>query len=163
VPLKDQLDSDLRAALRSGDETRKSTLRLLLTAVRNAEIPPERDAAGAASESDAQRNQLDDDAILNLVRREVKQRRDSIDAYKKAGRADLVSREEAEVSVLMAYLPAQMSREEIAAVGRGVIERVGAKGLADKGKVMPAVISELRGRAEGGEINAVVTELLSQM
>jgi uncharacterized protein YqeY len=162
VPLKEQLNSDLRDALRSGDETRKSTLRLLLTAVRNAEIPPEQ-KAGEEAPSDAQRRDLDDEAVLNLVRREVKQRRDSIDAYKKAGRSDLASKEEAEVSVLMTYLPSQMSRDEISVVARDVIERVGAKGPADKGKVMPAVTNELRGRAEGAEINAVVTELLTQI
>jgi len=154
MTIKDQFDADLRAALRAGDETRKTTLRLLLTAVRNAEIPPE----GATEEG---RHALDDDAVLAIVRREVKQRRDSIDAYQKAGRADLVAREEAEAAVLFAYLPAQMSREEIAAAARAVIERVGARGPADKGKVMPVLMGELRDRAEGREINAVVTELLS--
>jgi len=154
MTIKDQFDADLRAALRAGDETRKTTLRLLLTAVRNAEIPPE----GATEEG---RHALDDDAVLAIVRREVKQRRDSIDAYQKAGRADLVAREEAEAAVLSAYLPAQMSREEIAAAARAVIERVGARGPADKGKVMPVLMGELRDRAEGREINAVVTELLS--
>ena len=154
MTIKDQFDADLRAALRAGDETRKTTLRLLLTAVRNAEIPPE----GATEEG---RHALDDDAVLAIVRREVKQRRDSIDAYQKAGRADLVAREEAEAAVLFAYLPAQMSREEIAVAARAVIERVGARGPADKGKVMPVLMGELRDRAEGREINAVVTELLS--
>ena len=154
MTIKDQFDADLRAALRAGDETRKTTLRLLLTAVRNAEIPPE----GATEEG---RHALDDAAVLAIVRREVKQRRDSIDAYQKAGRADLVAREEAEAAVLFAYLPAQMSREEIAAAARAVIERVGARGPADKGKVMPVLMGELRDRAEGREINAVVTELLS--
>ena len=77
MTLKDQLNADLRDAMRSGEETRKTTLRLLLTAVRNAEIPAE----GATA---SQRTDLDDDAVLNIVRREVKQRRDSIDAYTKA-------------------------------------------------------------------------------
>jgi len=156
MTLKEQLNADLRDALRAADETRKSTLRLLITAIRNAEIPPEGSTA-AASRSD-----LDDEAVLNLVRREVKQRRDSIDAYAKADRQDLVKIEEAELEVLSAYLPAQMSRDELEAVAKAIIERVGATGPSDKGKVMPAIMAELRDKAEGREINAVVTELLNQ-
>ena len=163
MSLKDQLEADLRDALRSGDETRKTTLRLLITAVRNAEIPPEMAVADAETLAKVeQRQALDDPAVLDIVRRQVKQRRDSIDAYQKANRPDLVAREEAEAAILATYLPAQMSRDEIAAVAREVIARVGATGPADKGKVMPAVIAELKDRAEGREINAVVTELLAQ-
>ena len=154
MTLKDQLNADLRDAMRSGEETRKTTLRLLLTAIRNAEIPAEGSAATSRAD-------LDDDAVLNIVRREVKQRRDSIDAYTKANRPDLAAKEEAEVGVLAVYLPQQMSRDEITAVARAVIERLGASGPSDKGKVMPAVMAELKDRAEGREINAVVTELLS--
>jgi uncharacterized protein YqeY len=154
MTLKDQLNADLRDAMRSGEETRKTTLRLLLTAIRNAEIPAEGSAATSRAD-------LDDAAVLNIVRREVKQRRDSIDAYTKANRPDLAAKEEAEVAVLGVYLPQQLGREEITAVARAVIERIGATGPADKGKVMPAVMAELKDRAEGREINAVVTELLS--
>ena len=156
MSLKDQLNADLRDAMRSGEETRKSTLRLLITAIRNAEIPPEGATAVAA------RTELDDDAVLNTIRREVKQRRDSIDAYAQANRQDLVAKEEAELNILAAYLPAQMSRQEIEAVAREVIQRVGASGPADKGKVMPAIMAELRDKAEGREINSVVSELLAR-
>ena len=155
MTLKDQLNADLRDAMRAGEETRKSTLRLLITAIRNAEIPPE--GAGDV----AARLDLDDEAVLNVVRREVKQRRDSIDAYAKANRQDLVATEEAELTILAAYLPAQMSRDDIEAVAREVIQRVGATGPADKSKVMPVIMAELRDKAEGREINAVVTELLA--
>ncbi len=160
MSLKDQLNADLRDAMRAGDDTRKSTLRMLITAVRNAEIPPERDDASASE--GPQRLDLDDEAVLDVVRKEVKQRRDSIDLYQKANRNDLAAKEEAEVAVLAGYLPQQMSRAEIETVARAVIQRVGASGPADKGKVMPAVMAELRGRAEGREINAVVSELLAQ-
>jgi uncharacterized protein len=155
MTLKDQLNADLRDAMRAGEETRKSTLRLLITAIRNAEIPPEGASAGAT------RADLDDASVLNVIRREVKQRRDSIDAYGKANRKDLVDQEEAELAILAAYLPAQMSREEIESVARDVIQRVGATGPADKSKVMPVIMAELRDRAEGREINAVVTDLLA--
>src|SRR5688572_9892801 len=161
MSLKEQLDADLRAAMRAGDETAKGTLRLLLTAVRNAEIPPEgKEAATSGPGAPPRRADLDDAAVLELIKREVKQRRDSIDAYTKASRPDLAAREEAEVEVLQKYLPAQMSRDEIAAVAREVIAELGASGPGDKGRVMPAVIGRLKDRAEGREINSVVTELL---
>jgi uncharacterized protein YqeY len=160
MTLKEQLDADLRDAMRSGNATARSTLRLLLTAIRNAEIPPESKDTAETSQA-AMRFDLDDAAVLDLIKREVKQRRDSIDAYTKASRPDLVAREEAEVEVLQKYLPAQMSRDEIAAVAREVIAELGASGPADKGRVMPAVIGRLKDRAEGREINAVVTELLT--
>jgi uncharacterized protein YqeY len=158
MTLKDQLDADLRDAMRSGDETRKSTLRMLITAVRNAEIPAERSEVDTAAPS---RVELDDESVLDVVRKEVKQRRDSIDLYSKASRTDLVAKEEAEVAVLSTYLPQQMSRDEIEAVARQIIERVGATGPADKGRVMGPIMAELRGKAEGRDINAVVTELLA--
>jgi uncharacterized protein len=153
--LKDQLNADLRDSMRAGDDVRKSTLRMLITAVRNAEIPPE------GVDTSASRIELDDEGVLNVVRKEVKQRRDSIGVYSKANRSDLVSKEEAEVAVLSTYLPQQMTRPEIEAIARGIIERLGASGPADKGKVMPAMMAELRGKAEGRDINAVVSELLA--
>ena len=161
MTLKEQLDADLREALRAQEETRKSTLRMLLSAVRNAEIPPEQ-KEGEEQAAEAQRQELDDEGVINVIRRQVKQRQDSIEAYEKANRQDLVDIEKAEMAVLQAYLPAQMSRDEIVAAAKAVIERVGAKGPADKGKVMPVIMSELRDKAEGREINAVVTELLAQ-
>ena len=159
MTLREQLEADLRDSLRAGDETRKRTLRLLLTSIRNAEIPPE--SAGPANGGERQRIGLDDAAVLDVIRKEVKQRRDSIDAYTKANRPDLAAVEESEAAVLSRYLPAQLAREEIATVARRIIEQVGAHGPADKGRVMPVIMGELRDRAEGRDINAVVTELLS--
>ncbi len=155
MSLKDQLNADLRDAMRAGEEIRKATLRLLITAIRNAEIPPE-GATGAGA-----RIELDDDAVLGVLRREVTQRRDSIEAYDKAGHGDLVAREDAELTILAAYLPAQMSREEIEVTTREIIQRIGASGPADKGKVMSAIMAELRDKADGREINTVVTDLLA--
>lgn len=157
MTLKEQLDADLRDSLRSGDETRKTTLRLLITAIRNAEIPPEAPSSGDA----AARISLNDAAALDIVRKEVKQRRDSIDAYTKANRPDLAAKEQAEVEILATYLPPQLSRDDIITAVKRVIEQVGAKGPADKGRVMPLVMAELKDKAEGREINAVVSELLA--
>ena len=161
MSLKGQLDADLKDAMRAGNHTRRDTLRLLLTAIRNAEIPPEAGEPASESAAGPQRLALDDEAVLAVIRKEVKQRRDNIDIYRKAGREELAGKEEAELTVLADYLPQQMSREQIAVVVQAAIERLGASGPGDKGKVMPVVMSELRGKAEGRDINAVVSELLA--
>jgi hypothetical protein len=147
MPLKEQLNSDLREALRSGDEHRKAALRMVLAALHNAEIEA--------------RAELDEGAILGVLTKEVKQRRESIEEFRKGHREDLVAREEAQLAVIQPYLPQQMTREEIIEAARNVIAEVGARGPSDKGKVMPVLINQLRGRADGREINAVVTELLA--
>jgi uncharacterized protein YqeY len=147
MPLKERLNNDLREAMRAGDELRKSALRLALAALHNAEIE-------AGSE-------LDDGAVLGVLAKEAKQRRESIDEFRKGNREDLVAHEEAQLAVIEPYLPQQMTREEITEAARAVIAEVGARGAGDKGKVMPVLISQLRGRADGRDINAVVTELLA--
>lgn len=164
--LKDTINDDLRDAMRAHDETRKTTLRLLLTAIRNAEIPPELKNADPTPEGAAnapQRIELTDEDVLNVVRKEVKQRRDSIEAYTKARRPDLSSIEEAELAILLTYLPPQMTPEDIEAAAREVVQRVGAKGPADKGRVMGVLINELKGKADGSQINAAVTKILGAM
>jgi hypothetical protein len=147
MSLKERLNNDLREALRSGDEHRKAALRMVLAAVHNAEIEA--------------RGELDDGAILGVLAKEVKQRRESIEEFRKGRREDLVAREEAQLATIQPYLPQQMTREEIIEAARNVIAEVGASGPADKGKVMPVIISQLRGRADGREINTIVTELLA--
>jgi hypothetical protein len=148
VSLKDKISDDLKQALRESDDVRKRTLRLLLAAVHNAEI----EKGGP----------LDDSGVLAVIAKQAKQRRESAEEFRKGGRQDLVEREEAEEAVLQAYLPAAMSREEIAAAARKVIAEVGAQGPRDVGKVMPVLVKQLAGRAEGSEISAVVRELLAE-
>ena len=108
-------------------------------------------------------NELDDAAVLTQIAKQVKQRRESIDAYKKAERQDLVAQEESELAVLQVYLPKQLSREELTQAAREVIAEVDASGPGDKGKVMSVLIKRLAGRAEGREINEVVTEILASL
>ncbi len=151
MSLKEQLANDLTDALRQGDDTRKSTIRMLMSAINTEEV------AGA------QRRELGDDEVLKVVARQVKQRRDSSEEFNKAGREDLAEKEAAEMKVLHAYMPEQAGREEIEAEARKVIDEVGATGPQDKGKVMQAIMPRLAGRAEGRDINEVVTQLLSAL
>ena len=145
--LKQKLVDDLKQAMKSGDTVKRSVLRLLMASISNAEI--------------ARRAALGDGDILGIIAKEVKQRQESIEAFKQGNRQDLVDKEEAEKSILEAYLPQQMTREEIVETARAVIQEVGAQGLTDKGKVMPRIIAQLKGRADGREINEVVSELLT--
>ena len=149
MSLKEQLADDLKDAIRQRDEPRKIAIRMAMWAIKNAEVEK-----GAA---------LGDTDVLVLISREAKRCRESIAEFEKAGRQDLVDKEQAELKVLQSYLPAQMSRDEIAQAARGVIAELGAAGPGDKGKVMPVLIGRLAGRAEGREINEVVTELLASI
>ncbi len=144
--LKEKLVDDRKQALKARDKVRTSVIRLVLAAVKNAEI--------------ARQAALEDADILGIIAKEVRQRHESIEAFKQGDRQDLVAQEEAELAILNEYLPRQMTREEIITEARRVIEEVGAQGPGDKGKVMPRLIAQLKGKADGREINAVVTELL---
>jgi len=144
--LKEKLETELKQALRAKDAIRLSVIRLALAAIKNAEI--------------ARRAALDDSDILGVIAKEARQRQESIEAFKQGNRPDLVAREEAELAILQEYLPAPATREEIMAEARRLIAEVGAQGPRDKGKVMPQLIAKFKGRAEGKEINAAVTELL---
>ena len=145
--LKQKLTDDLKQAMKDGDKVRRSVIRLVLAAVKNAEI--------------ARQATLEDGDILGIIAKEVRQHQESIEAFKEGNRQELVAQEEAEMAVLKGYLPKQMTRDEIIAAARKVIEEVGAQDPRAKGKVMPKLIAQLKGKADGREINTVVTELLA--
>jgi len=147
MTLKDSIREALRGALKRQQRVEVSTLRLLLSEIKNAEI--------------AQQKPADDNKVLDVITREVKRRRESIEAFKKGNRSDLVAQEEAELAVLMSYLPEQMSRAEIMAAARQVVDAVGAKGPSDKGKVMSQLMPQLKGKADGKEVSELVSELLA--
>jgi uncharacterized protein len=151
--LKQRVQDDLTAAMRAKDELRKSTLRMLIAAIRNAEIPPEGTTESVAIT-------LDDAAVTDLVLRQVKQRRDSIEQFRKAKRDDLAAREEAELAILLEYGPRQATREEVESVARRVIAETGASTVKEIGKVMPVLTKEFAGRADGRLVNEVVRSLL---
>ena len=146
MSLKDQLAEDLKAAIRSSDEPRKTAIRMVTWAVKNAEVERQKP--------------LDDAAVLAIIIREGRRSQESIEQFRKGNRNDLAEKEEAELSILQAYLPPPVSLEEIRAAAREVITEVGAQGPADRGKVIPVVIARLAG-ADGRTVNQIVTELLS--
>jgi uncharacterized protein len=144
--LKVKLNDDLRQAMRAGDSLRCSVIRMLLSAMNYSEI--------------AKQATLNDSDILGVITKEIKQRKESIEAYTLANRPELASKEQAEMAILKAYLPEQMSRDEIVALVRKIIAETGAQGPRDKNKVMPKLMPLVKGKADGQEVNSVVTELL---
>jgi uncharacterized protein YqeY len=146
-PLQQKLTDDLKQAMKAGDTVKRSVIRLVMAAIKNAEI--------------AKQKALEDADILGVIAKEIRQRKESIEAFKQGNRPELAANEEAEMAILEAYMPAQMGRDEIVAAARQVIKEVGAESIRDKGKVMPQLIAKLKGKADGREINEVVTELLS--
>lgn len=177
MSLKDRLSADLRDAMRSGDEVRKVTIRGALAAIRSAEdvqvkakadqvlegLSADPDDSTLADTQAVERISVDfaDDDVIKVLQRQIKQRQDSVDTFRKANRQDLVAKESAEMAVLQQYLPRMMGRAEIETEARAVIAETGAAGPADKGKVMPVLMKRLAGKADGREINTVVTELLT--
>ena len=147
MSLKEQLSADLREAMRQRDDGRRDALRLALSALHNAEI-----AAGA---------ELDDAGVQAVLAKEAKQRRESIEEFRKGGRQDLVDKEEAELAVLSGYLPQQAERSEIVEAAKRVMAELGASGPKDIGKVMPVLMQQFRGRAEGRDVSEVVRELFA--
>lgn len=149
MSLKERIAADLKEALRRRDEPAKRALRLAQTAIHYAEV-----AAG---------HPISDAEVLSILQKQVRQRQESIEAFRRGGRQDLVAQEEAEMEVLARYLPPPLTQEEIAEAARQAISQTGARGPGDKGKVIPLLIAQLAGRADGRQINAVVSDLLGRL
>ncbi|MFN3928379.1 MAG: GatB/YqeY domain-containing protein [Thermoflexus sp.] len=145
--LKEQLQEDLKAAMRAGDEPRKSAIRMALLAIRMAEVEAARP--------------LSEDEILRVLQNEVKRRRETLEELEKANRPDRLAAEQAELEVLLSYLPKPLTRGEIEALAREVIVEVGATSLAQLGEVMKRLMPKVRGRADGREVQEIVRRLLS--
>ena len=148
MPLKDQISDDMKTAMRAKDTARLGTIRLLMAAIKQREVD--------------ERIVLDDAAIVGVVDKLIKQRKDSITAFQSAGRTDLVDKESAELAVLQAYLPARLSADEITAAVAGIVADLGAAGTGDMGKVMAAVKAQLAGKADMGAVSAAVKAALSK-
>jgi uncharacterized protein YqeY len=146
--LKDRIQEDMKAAMRAKDADRLSTIRMLLAAMKQREVD--------------ERIVLDDAAVVGIVDKLIKQRRDSIAAFEQAARADLVAKEAAEVGVLQAYLPARLSADEVQAAVAALLAELGANGPGDMGRVMAAAKARLGGSAEMAQVSAAVKAALSR-
>ena len=147
MSLKDQITDDMKAAMRAKDTARLGTIRLLLAACKQKEVD--------------ERVTLSDADVVAIVDKLIKQRKDSIAAFQQAGRTDLADKEQGELLVLQAYLPARLSAEDVAAAVKQIVERLGAKGPGDMGRVMAAVKTELAGKAEMSQVSAAVKAALA--
>ena len=149
MTMKSRLNDDLKQAMRDRDTVRRDVIRYLRSEIRNQEIRVQKD--------------LDDEAVVQVLSRQAQQRRDSIEAFAEADRADLVEKEQAELTIIMEYLPQQMTRDEISELVQQIIAEVGAAGPGDMGKVMSRIMPQVRGRAEGREVNSIVMETLRSL
>ena len=147
MSLKDQITEDMKNAMRAKDSARLGTSRLLQAAMKQKEVD--------------ERITLDDVAVVAIVDKLIKQRKDSIAAFTLAGRQDLADKENAELLVLQAYLPARLSPEEITAEVKAIVAELGAAGPGDMGKVMGAVKARLAGKADMGQVSAAVKAALA--
>lgn len=150
--LKEQLQHDLKDALRAGDAQRKSVIRMALAEITNAEI--EQGMQSGETE-------LDEKDVIAVLQKQAKRRQEAIDELEQVDRPELLAKEREELAILEEYLPEQLSREEIVEEARQVIEEIDATGMRDMGPVMGRLMSKLKGRAEGHVVNEVVRELLS--
>ena len=158
--LLQKLNEDLKQSMRDKTELKTSTIRLLISAIRYAEMKKQDAEFNKHPDADLKQISMSDADILGVIAKEIKQREDSITAYKAGNRQDLVDKESAEMVILKVYMPQQMSREDIVSEVKAVIAEVGAKGPSDKGKVMGKLVAKLKGKADGKIINDVVTEML---
>lgn len=140
--LRDTIAEDLTAAMKARDQVRVATLRMLITAVKNAKVE--------------RMHELDDDEVIDIAAREAKRRKESIEAFRAGGRQDLVDKEEAELAVLQSYLPEQLTGDALAALVDQAIAETGASTPKEMGAVMKALMPVVRGRADGGELSALV-------
>ena len=146
MSLMEQLTADMKVAMKQGEKERLSVIRLVRGAVRQAEIDGKKT--------------LTDDEVIDVITKEVKMRRDSIEEFERGGRTDLVEKTQAEIAILMPYLPAQLSEDEIRALVEAAVAEAGAVTAKDMGKVMGALMPRVKGRADGKIVNEIVRSLL---
>ncbi len=146
MSLRNAITQDMAASMKAGEKLKLSTLRLLLSAIKYKEVDLKRE--------------LDDDEVRQIISTLLRQRQDSIEQFRKGNRADLAEKEEKEAEILKAYMPAQLSPDELRAEVKRIASAVGAAGMKDMGKLMKAVMTELKGKADGKAINDMVKEVL---
>ena len=147
MAIKDKLKDDLKAAMLEKDTVRKNVVQLI--------------KAGVLQVEKDKKITLDDEGVLDVIAKQLKQRRDSLPDYEKSGREDLIAQLKREMELLMEYLPQQLSHDELVEIVKDAIAQTGASEIKDMGKIMAAVMPKTKGRADGKEINAIARELLS--
>ncbi|MFD0870569.1 glutamyl-tRNA(Gln) amidotransferase subunit E [Chlamydia abortus] len=147
MSLSDRLNEDMKQAMKSQDKFRLSVIRMIRSAIKNIEID--------------QRRSLDDNEVLDIISREIKQRKDSLQEFEKAGREDLAQAAKAEIAVIAEYLPQQLTEEEVRVLVQQTIQETGASSKAEMGKVMGALMPKVKGRADGKLVNQLVQQLLN--
>ncbi|REJ11397.1 MAG: aspartyl-tRNA amidotransferase [Paenibacillaceae bacterium] len=147
MTLAERLNEDLKLAMKSQDKFKLSVLRMVRAAIKNQEIERKRS--------------LDDSEVIDVLSREIKQRRDSLQDFEKAGRTDLAEQASAEIEIISAYLPKPLTDEEVTALVQQTIQETGASSKADMGKVMAALMPKVKGRADGKLVNQIVSKHLS--
>jgi hypothetical protein len=145
--LKERIDIDFKQSLKNQEKLRLSTLRLLISEIRNAEI--------------AKQKELSEDELISVIKSEIKRRDQAITEYQKASRVDLVEKEKAERDILSAYLPEQLSEDEVEKLVRDVIAELNAGGSVQVGTVMGRVMAQVKGKADGNTVRRIVERLLS--
>ena len=146
MSLKDQLGEDLKSAMKEKDTIKKNVVQLIRAGVKQIEVD--------------KRVALDDEGVMEVIAKQLKQRRDSLPEYEKSGRDDLIAQLKREMEILMGYLPKQLSHEELEEIVKEAVLATGAKTIKDIGKVMSYVMPKTKGVADGKEINAIVREML---
>ena len=162
--IQEQLQQDLKAAMRGGEKLRVDVIRMTLAALKNAQMAAEKEAYDTAGDSSSEPARiavaLSDTAMQQTVAKEVKRRHDAAELYRKGGREDLASQEDAEAEILETYLPRQLTPEELRPELAEQIAKLGASSIADMGKVMPALMQQFKGRADGRLISQLAREIL---
>jgi uncharacterized protein YqeY len=146
--LRDRVADEMRAAMKAREQTRVSTLRMLMAAMKNTQVE--------------KGHELDDEEVVEVIAREAKRRRESMDAFAKGGRDELVEKERAELEVLESYLPERLSEEELAALVGQAIAETGASSPKDMGQVMKALMPKIKGRADGAAVSGAVRARLGR-
>ena len=146
--MKEKILQDLKEAMRAQDVARRTTLRMVVAAIKNLEIETS--------------SELEDGDVLQIIQKQVKSRRESIEEFRKGNREDLIAKEQIEINILKEYLPEEASAEDIRSAAAEIITSINASGPQDIGKVMPKLIEQFQGRADGRTINGIVRELLDK-
>lgn len=146
MSLKDRISEDMKAAMKAHEKDRLAVIRMVRSAIRQTEIDGKKD--------------LDDEGVIAVISKELKMRKDSLEEFKKGGRDDLVEKTQAEIDVLLPYLPEQLSEDEVKALVKEAVEQTGAASMKDMGKVMGVLMPKVKGRADGKLVNSIVKGML---